>query len=276
MDVKLKITYLLFSILFLISLIFIYLGWSVDGFDFFKFQEQHFYFQSWISSAGILFSSVMAITTFVIYKKTKFKSLRYIPLSFLLTASAYLIIGYHSSYCKVCSDLGYCAASHNYSNYFFIITLLIFVLFTIISSHAVGLVKKAQLLQDFSYGLISATILLGISLFISLVYLELPDHISYLYTINLEGVFFLLPLMVISWTFIYFYRAYKLSPIYFTMALISSLSFLPQIFHVLTCQDCHTMECSEFYIFSGLIMLIVTGLFIHSVSILLQESMETK
>ena len=83
-----KITNILFSIFFLISIIFIYLGWNVDGFDFFKFQEQHFYFQSWISIAGILFSSVMSITTFVVYKKTKFQSLKYIPLSFLLTAGA--------------------------------------------------------------------------------------------------------------------------------------------------------------------------------------------
>ncbi len=248
----------------------------MDGFDFFKFQKQHFYFQSWISIAGILFSSVMAITTLIIYKKTKFKSLKYIPLSFLLTAVAYSIIGYHASYCKVCSDLGYCAASHNYPNYFLIITLLIFILSAIMSSRSVELVKKVQLLQKFSYGLITATILLGIALFISLSYLEIPDNISYFYTINLEGIFFLFPLMIILWAFVYFRRTYKVSPIYLIMALLASLSYLPQIFHVLTCLDCHTMECSEFYIFSGLIMLIVTGLFIRSVSIQLQEGIQTK
>ncbi|WP_373030351.1 hypothetical protein, partial [Sulfurovum sp.] len=58
-----KIWYL-FSILFLLSIIFVFVDWNADGFNFLEFQEQHFYFQSWISIAGILFAIVMAITTF--------------------------------------------------------------------------------------------------------------------------------------------------------------------------------------------------------------------
>lgn len=257
------------------SIIFIFIDWSVDGFDFFKFQEQHFYFQSWISMAGIFFTLVMTVTTFIIYKKTKLKSLKYIPLSFLLIATAYFITGYHSSYCKVCSDLGYCAASHNYPNYLIIITFVIFVLSTVILSRSLDIVKKAELLQKFSYGVITATVLLIITLFFSLEYLEIPDHISYNTTINLQAIVFIIPLLITLWAFAYFRRAYKASAVYLLMALLSSLSFLPQIYHIYTCKDCHTMECSEFYLFSGLIMLIVTGLFLHSVSIQLQENKET-
>jgi len=269
-----KIWYL-FSILFLISIIFVLVDWNADGFNFFKLQEQHFYFQSWISIAGILFSIIMAMTTFMIYKETKFPSLKYISISFLLIATAYLIIGYHASYCEVCSDLGYCAASHSYPNYLIMITFVIFVLSTIMFSRSLDVVKKAVLLQKLSYGLIIATLFLGITLFISLKYLRIQQgHISYLSTTNLQALIFILPLIVIIWAFVYFRRTYKASRVYILMAVLVLLSFLPQFFHILRCKDCHTMECSEFYVVSGLIMVIGIGLFIHAVSIQLLKNRE--
>ncbi|MFC2057519.1 hypothetical protein ACFLR6_01130 [Campylobacterota bacterium] len=269
-----KIWYL-FSILFLLSIIFVLVDWNADGFNFLEFQEQHFYFQSWISIAGILFAIVMAITTFIIYKETKFPSLKYISISFLLIATAYLIIGYHASYCEVCSDLGYCAASHSYPNYLIMITFVIFVLSTIMFSRSLDVVKKAVLLQKLSYGLIIATLFLGITLFISLKYLRIQQgHISYLSTTNLQALIFILPLIVIIWAFVYFRRTYKASRVYILMAVLVLLSFLPQFFHILRCKDCHTMECSEFYVVSGLIMVIGIGLFIHAVSIQLLKNRE--
>lgn len=270
-----KIWYL-FSILFLISIIFILVDWNADGFNFFEFQEQHFYFHSWISIAGILFATVMAITTFIIYKKTKLPSLKYIFISFLLIATAYLIIGYHTSYCEVCSDLGYCAASHSYPNYLIIITFVIFVLSIIMSSRSLDIVKKVQLLQKFTYGLTIATILLSIILFISIQYIEVLDHIYYFYTTNLQALVFIFPVIIMIWAFIYFRRVYTVSRFYLLLALLASLSFLPQFLHVLTCKDCHIIECSEFYVLSGLIMLIVSGVFIHAMSIQLQEDRKQK
>lgn len=264
----------LFVILFLISIIFVIVDWNVDGFNFFTLQEQHFYFQSWISIAGILFAIVMAITTFIIYKKTKLPSIKYISISFLLIAAAYAIIGYHASYCEVCSDLGYCAASHSYPNYLIIITFVIFVLSTVMFSRSLDIVKKAALLQTLSYGLIIATLFLSITLFISLKYLKIHDYISYLGTTNLQALVFILPLIVIVWVFAYFRRTYKASRVYLLMAALVLLSFLPQFFHILRCKDCHKMECSEFYVVSGLIMMIVIGLFIHAVSIQLLEKRE--
>ena len=264
----------LFVILFLISIIFIIVDWNADGFNFFTLQEQHFYFQSWISISGILFSIVMSITTFILYKKTQLHSLKYISIGFLLTSIAYSIIGYHSSYCKVCSDLGYCAASHSYPNYLILITFVIFILSIIMSSRSLDIVKKVQLLQKITYGLIIATSLLSITLFFSLKYLEVLDHINYFYTTNLQALVFILPVIIIIFAFVYFRRIYAASRIYIVLALLMSLSFLPQFFHILTCKDCHILECSEFYVFSGLIMLIVSGLFIHAVSIQLQENRE--
>lgn len=266
-----KRTWYLSPILFLIAIIIIYIDWNVDGFDFFKFQEQHLYFQSWISVAGILFSTTLAITTFIIYKKMKLHPLKYISLGFLVTSISYLIIGYHASYCKICSDLGYCAASHNYSDYLMIIAFVIFIFLVIITNRNLDILKKMHSLRRFSYGLVIATILLTTTLFISLKYLEIPDNISYLYTINLQAFVFILPIIIIIWAFIYFRQIYKVSKMYLFIAILSSFSFLPQFLHILTCNDCHTMECSEFYVFSGLLMLIVTGLFIHAVNIQLQE-----
>ncbi|MBT8344462.1 MAG: hypothetical protein KJO45_07075 [Sulfurovum sp.] len=268
-----KIWYL-FSILFLISMIFVWVDWNTDGFNFFEFQEQHFYFQSWISIAGILFATIMAITTVIMYKKTKHPSLRYISIGFLLMAIVYSIIGYHASYCEVCSDLGYCAASHSYPNYLIIIILVIFVLRTIMVNHSLDVVKKAELLQKLSYGLISATIFLSLTLFISLKYLKIHDHISYLSTNNFQALIFILPLIAIVWAFVHFSRINKASGIYIFMTVLVSMSFLIQFFHILRCKDCHTMECSEFYVVSGLIMVIVLGLFIHAVNIQLLKHRE--
>ena len=270
-----KIWYL-FSIFFLLSITFIFVDWHIDGFNFFKFQEQYFYFQSWISIAGILFAIVMTITTFLIYKNTQLHSLKYISIGFLLTAAAYFITGYHSSYCKICSDLGYCAASHSYPNYLMIITFVIFVLSIIMSSRSLDIVKKVQLLHKFTYGLTIATILLSIILFISIQYIEVLDHIYYFYTTNLQALVFIFPVVIMIWAFIYFRRVYTVSRLYIVLVLLASLSFLPQFLHILTCKDCHIIECSEFYVLSGLIMLIVSGVFIHAMSIQLQEDRKQK
>lgn len=269
-----KKVWYLFSILLLISIIFVIIDWNVDGFNFLKFQKQHFYFQSWISFAGILFTFVMAITTFIIYKKTKLQSLKYIPLSFLLILVSYFITGYHSSYCKICSDLGVCAASHSYPNYLFIIALLIFVLSGIMFTRRLDIVEKTQSLQRLAYGLIIATTFLFMILWISLKYLETIDHSHYMVGSNLQAFIFILPLVVIVWAFVYFRNNYKISRVYLLMALLLCLGFLPQFLHLYTCSDCYTKECSEFYVFSGFIMFVVTGIFIYSVHIQLQENSE--
>lgn len=261
-----------FFILFLISMIFVLKDWRVAGFNFFESTEHHLYFQAWISIAGILFTVAMAVTTSIIYKKTKLQSLKYIPMAFILIAVAYLIIGYHASYCKVCSDLGFCAASHNYPDYLIIITFVIFVLATIILSKKLDLVKKAESSQTFLYGLILAMILLFTASLISLNYLEVPNNISYINTNNLQVVIFIVPLVMILYALMFIKNIYKESGIYILMTLLMSFSFIPQIFHIYACKDCNDMECSEFYVFSGVIMFIVTGLLIHAISIQLKEN----
>jgi len=269
-----KLFWYLFSFLFITSLIFAYIDWKTGGFDFFVLQEQSFYFQSWISIAGILFALIMAITSFIIYIKSKLRSLKYIPLSFVLTAFAYVVIGYHASYCKVCSDLGFCAASHNYPNYLILIVLVVSILTAIMLSSNLDLEKKAQSLYRLSYGLIIATGLLTITLFFSIGFMEVPDVVSYTWSNNLQVVVFTLPIVIIVGAFAYFRRIYKAAGTYLFMGLLSSMCFVPQIYHIISCEDCHNLECSEFYVFSGLIMFMVVGLFIHAVSVQLQENKE--
>ena len=58
----------IFTTLFILSLVVAVFDWKVDGFDFLKAQDYKFYFQSWISFAGTIFSLVMAITTYILYK----------------------------------------------------------------------------------------------------------------------------------------------------------------------------------------------------------------
>lgn len=266
-----KIWYL-FSIFFFITLIFIASYWHVDGFDFFTIQTQHFYFQFWISLAGIFFTLTMAVTSYFIYKQRRLKSFKYIPLSFILTAVSYMIIGYHGSYCDICSNLTLCAASHNYPNYLIVIAFIIFTLITIMLSGKLNTAEKAKTLQQLSLGLIIATVLLIIALFVSIDFMETPLIIPYANNQNLQSLGFIFPIVIILIAFVYFNYHYKLNASYFLLALLSCLAFVPQIYHIFRCKDCHIMECSEFYSLAGLIMFIVVGLLLQALSIQLKES----
>lgn len=260
------------SLLFIISIVLLVKDWNVDGFHFFKLQEYHFYFQSWISIGGIVFTSVMSIVTYIIYKNTQLRSLKYIPLSFVLLSISYAFVGYHASYCKVCSDLGLCAASHNYPLYLIIVAFIVFILIVIMFNRRLDIEEKTQMLFKFSLGIIIATIFLMIILFMSLEYLEIPDQIYYLESINnLQAFLFLFPVIIIVWVIIYFRNKYNISGVYLFITFLFALSFVPQITHIYICKECYIMECSEFYVFSGLAMLIVTALFLHSIHKQLQE-----
>lgn len=264
-----KKTLIITSVLLAITaVIFTVLDWSVDGFDFLKVQNYQFYFQSWISAAGILFTLIMAITTFIIYKKSGLNSLKFISISFFLTSFAYLLIGYHSSYCKVCSDLSMCSSSHNYPNYFAVIALVI----TAITALLVNLKNNITHLKLFSIGIISASFLLLLTLFISIQFMETPDIILYeIININLQGFVFIFPLILIILSFIYFKSIYKTTNIITLVFILMFISFVPQAYHIFMCTECHTMECSEFYVFSGLIMFIAMGLLIYSISLQMLE-----
>lgn len=101
------------------------LGWQVGEFSFFATQNCQMFFQSWIAISGTIFAIVMAITSLILYKKTKITSMQASMANFLLIAAAFIFSGYHTSYCKVCSDLTLCGASHNYSNYLILVALLV-------------------------------------------------------------------------------------------------------------------------------------------------------
>lgn len=263
-----KMRLVLFIVLYFSAVTVLFIDWSVDGFDFFKVQEYELYFQSWVSIAGILFTVVMAFSTFLIYKKSKIRSLRFISLSFLLTSFAYGIIAYHTSYCKVCSDLTMCGASHNYSNYFTVIALVVTVL-TILS---LNLKNNIGVLKQFAYALVFASLLLLIILFISIRFMETPDVITYVIsTINIQGLSFIFPLILIVLSFIYFRKMYKSSKSVVFIFTLLFISFLPQAYHIFVCTECNSMECSEFFVASGLMMFIAIGLLIYAIGLQFEE-----
>ncbi len=260
-----------FYILFILSIGFVLIDWKVDGFDFFKAQDYKFYFQSWISFGGTIFALVMAITTYIIYKKSDINSLKYIIFSFVSIAIAYGIIGYHTAYCKMCSDLSLCGASHSYPNYMVLISLIIFVLTLLL----VDIKLKISLIKIFSYGLIVATILLILTLFASLDYMEIPDILPYIFTtINMQGFIFIFPMLFTLLVFIYFKNSYKISSVISFVFLLIFLSFIPQAYHIFSCTDCHNMECSEFFIASGLFMFVAIGLILYSIKLQLESKVE--
>ncbi len=258
----------LFVVLFIGAILFSILDWSVDGFNFFNSQDNKHYFQSWISIAGITFTFIMFVVTFIIYKKSGIDSLKFISLSFLLTSFAYASIGYHTSYCKVCSDLSMCGASHNYPNYLVVIALIILV----VSALMANMKNNIGFLKLFSFGLILSTFLLMFILFISIEYMEIPDVISYTFSVlNLQGFVFVFPLIIIILAFLYMRTIYKLTNMMMLIFVLVFISFIPQAIHIFTCTECHVMECSEFYIFAGLFMFVATGLLIYSISLELEK-----
>lgn len=265
---KIDKSVLLFIILFLCSFIVILLDWNVDGFNFLKAQNYELYFQSWVAFAGVIFTAIMATSIFIIYKKTKIASLKFVSLSFLLASFAYAIIAYHTSYCKMCSDLTMCGASHNYPNYLIVIALVITVL-TILS---INLKKNIIVLKQFAYALVFASSLLLLILFMSIKFMETPDIIAYVIsTINIQGLSFIFPLILIVFSFIYFRKMYKDNKIVLLIFALLFISFLPQAYHIFVCEECNNMECSEFFVASGLMMFMAVGLLIYAIGLQLDE-----
>ncbi len=258
-------------ILFLASIIFIWIDWRIDGFDFFKIQDNKHYFQSWVSIAGGLFAFIMALFTFFIYKKSNIGSLKFISLSLLLTSLAYAIIGYHTSYCKMCSDLSMCGASHTYPNYLILISLIIFVVVILLYY----IKNNIKLLKLFSYGLIFSSVLLTIILFVSIQFMETPDIVPYIFTtLNLQGLIFVFPLILITLSILYLKNIHRLTHMTVFIFILIFISFIPQAYHIFICNECHAMECSEFYIFSELLIYIAVSLFIYVISLHLDKKAE--
>lgn len=265
-----KKTILITSIIFIVNAVFFTaIDWSIGGFELLKAQKYEFYFQSWISFAGIAFTFIMAVTTFIIYKRNQLASLKFLSLAFLLTSLAYFLIGYHSSYCQLCSDLSLCSTSHNYSDYFIIIAIVIATLTVLL----VNLKNNITLLKFFSYGIILASFFMLLILILSIQFMENPSLLAYeVKHINLQGFVFIFPLIFIALFYIYFKNTYKLTYSISFLFFLLFISFIPQAYHVFLCSDCYNDECSEFFVFSGFIMYMVIGLIIYSISLQLQEN----
>lgn len=268
LKIEKKVLITISIIVLLAMIVFTILDWDIDTFEFLKVQKYEFYFQSWVSVSGLIFSMVMSITTFFIYAKNKLPSMKFLSISFLLSSFSYLIIGYHASYCKLCSDLSLCSAGHNYSNSFTIIALIILVLTILL----MNLKNSIVTLKLFSYGLIVGSFLVLITLFVSLQFMVMPDFLFYeLSTINLQGFVFIFPLILIALSFIYFIKTFKITKSVISVFSLLFISFLPQAYHIFVCKECDIMECSEFYIFSGIIMYMAIGFIIYAISLELKK-----
>ena len=44
------------------------------------------------------------------------------------------------------------------------------------------------------------------------------------------------------------------------------LGIMHQSYHIFLCEECHILECSEFYIVAGVLMFMALGLFVLSIS----------
>jgi len=248
--------------LFLISILFLWINWEIDGFEIFT-NNHKYYFQSWVSLSGSIFSLIMAFTIFFIYKKSNLQSLKYIGLSFIFVSLSYATIGYHSSYCKVCSDLSVCSASHNYSNYFVLISLIILVTTILL----LNIKKSINFLMLFSYSLIGSSFIVMIILFTSVPFMETPSIANFIINdLNIQGFIYISPILLIVLAGIYMHSLHKLSKLILFLFIVLSSSFLPQAYHLFTCNQCNIMECSEFFSIAGLLMFIATGLLIRAIS----------
>ncbi len=103
--------------------------------------------------------------------------------------------------------------------------------------------------------------------------METPDIIPYVLSVlNLQGFMFIFPLLFTLLIFVYFKNTYKLTYVISLIFFLIFISFIPQAYHIFNCTECHNMECSEFYIGSGLFMFMAIGLLFYSIDLQLKSS----
>ncbi|NOR57732.1 MAG: hypothetical protein GQ474_04340 [Sulfurimonas sp.] len=102
--------------------------------------------------------------------------------------------------------------------------------------------------------------------------MELPALMLFeIKDINLQGFVFVLPLILIVLSVVYFKRVKKMTNTILFIFLLLFLSFIPQAYHTFFCEECYLLECSEFYTFAGLLMIVATSLVIYALDRQLDE-----
>ncbi len=238
-------------------------GYAIGGFHLSKVHN-YFYFQSWISLAILVFCLVISYATYSVYKNTKLVGLKFVPVGLFFLSLGIIIIGFHNSYCKVCSDLGFCGTAHNYPNAISVLAVCIsLVIYLALQSQDYDLKSS---LKKFWHTLVFGSFIIIIILFISLFYMELPEPISYKAgRFNLQGFVFIsisIFCTIAFFTFlVVYYRTRK--KIFVAMSvqfIVTALVQLVAAYHIFTCYWCDIEECSEFFALGGIFILI--GMFI--------------
>jgi len=254
---------LLFIFLFILSIYFYISGFEINDFQFSKIHYQ-LYFLAWVSLGNIIFALILAYASYVVFKHTKLEAFRFIPLSLFFFVVGMIINCFHLSYCKICSDLGFCGTAHVYPNVISILSIgLSFVLYLINQVQVLELrfiLRKLWIILSFGFGLIVFI------LFISLFYMNLPNPISYkIGSLNFQGLIFVFVslfsfLSFSVYCFFYFKTRNRIFVAVSIQFIIIGISQLVSAYHIFTCYWCNIEECSEFFSLSGI--MILTAVFI--------------
>jgi len=230
-------------------------------------REYHMYPQTWVAIAAIIFAFIMAISTFIAYKKTEFKLFKYLPLVFLILAISFIPIAYHTAYCEECASLGACGQVHNYGT---IVALIAIALATVFAVKSFGAEIKGPMMRSLLYGTIAGVFAILLVVFIGSQLMGTPGEMEYPPTVfNPEGFVFVAIILVGLYFSIKLFLLYRKTKAGFILPLslgflVVALSQILAAKHIFTCYWCHIMECSEWFTLSGICLLIAIMIFYHS------------
>ncbi len=268
---------LLFAVLLVASVGSFFWGYDIGDFTFSQIHN-HLYFQAWISLATIILSVLLAGATASIYKFTRLETFRLVPAALLVFSLGMIPIGFHNSYCKVCSDLGFCGTAHNYPDIITIIAIYISTSIYVLSESAIKDVGRA--LKKLWRALIIALAAIIAVMLVSLFYMQLPEPIPYKSArINPQGIVFLsvsIFSMVAGIVYVLRYRqtGNKALEGVCIQFIVTGLVQLIAAYHIFTCYWCNVEECSEFFVIGGLFILVSMYLLWRSYLPLLSRSLQ--
>lgn len=248
-----------FLFLFILSISFYILNFNIDGFQFSKI-HYHLYFLAWMSIANLILCLILAYAVFVIYKLTNLIPLRFIPLALLFYSFGIIINCFHLSYCKICSDLGFCGTAHTYPNAISLLSICVSLILYIINQTQVNDLKL--ILKKLWSILLIGFLVIIVILFISLFYMDLPRPIPYkVGHFNMQGFIFIFISLFCFLSFIMFFYGYikthsKVLKGVSVQFVVTGLLQLISAYHITTCYWCNVEECSEFFSLSGIFILI--------------------
>ncbi len=233
----------------------------------------HWYFHFWVAWATFLLSITLAFYFHFLFKKTNLPAFSPLPKAFLLYALGVIVMGFHDSYCKTCSDLGICGSAHNYPNIIALLVLFVAYICYFLYEDRVRDSVKQEALRFLLYLNIIVTFLMIIIIFVGLFFMKLPSDLYYRKLLNWQGLVFvsigLYALLIAkeAWSISHAKLKYVFSSCFFIVALLQI--FLA--YHIFTCYWCYVEECSEFFCIGGLFIYLSLYFFWKSVFAIVED-----